>query len=106
MRLTFCVSVGEEADLGFELARRVCLRHDARRRLVRDRTRCDDFSDDNDMFLVCLCEVRKVNTQYPLGSSLLFALEIQTSLTSHRKLSQKEMLSRDSATVQAWHLKL
>jgi hypothetical protein len=59
LQLTFCVSVGEEADLGFELTRRICLRHCAREGLVRKRALCDDFSNDNDMLLVCLCEVRK-----------------------------------------------
>lgn len=51
VRLTFCVSVGEEADLGLELARRVCLRHGARRRLAGERVLCDDLRSDNDMLL-------------------------------------------------------
>ena len=58
VRLTFCASVGEEADLGLELARRVCLRHAARRGLDRERDLCDDLSSDNDMFLT-MCDSRK-----------------------------------------------
>jgi hypothetical protein len=58
VQLTFCVSVEDEADLGFELARRVCLRHEARIRLVRGRALCDDLSIDSDMFLV-ICDARK-----------------------------------------------
>jgi len=58
VRLTVCASVGEEADLGLELTRRVCLRHAARRGLDRVRVLCDDFSSDNDMFPT-MCDARK-----------------------------------------------
>jgi hypothetical protein len=56
VRLTFCVlvSVGDEADLGLELARRVCLRHDVRRELDRESVLCDALSSDDDMLLLCL----------------------------------------------------
>lgn len=58
VRLTFCVSVGEEAVLGLELAERVCLRHDARRKPACERVLCDDLSNDNDMILD-ICDAGK-----------------------------------------------
>jgi hypothetical protein len=53
VRLTVCVFVGVEADLGLELARRVCLRHDVRRGLDLEKVLCDDLSNDSDIFLMC-----------------------------------------------------
>lgn len=55
VQLTFCPSVGEEADLGFELARRVCRTQGARRTRALERSLCEALSDARDMILVCDC---------------------------------------------------